>query len=204
MADLLQQQAAGDTSSPVAANIKATEDRLDELNARLEGRRQELVSERECTVGDIRHLGRAWVLPHPERATPGIAPMVRDDEIERIAVEAATAFEQARGWEVESVESENRGFDLISRQPGADDPAVCANHRFIEVKGRAGVGEVALSMNEYKTAARLGDDFWLYVVYNCATSPEVHAIRNPARLRWEPLVKVEHYSAGADQILGDA
>jgi hypothetical protein len=30
--------------------------------------------------------------------------------------------------------------------------------RFIEVKGRAAVGEIALTANEYKTAQRLSDD----------------------------------------------
>jgi len=40
--------------------------------------------------------------------------MVRDDKIERIAVTEAIRHEEARGWVVESVESENRGFDLIS------------------------------------------------------------------------------------------
>ena len=84
-------------------------------------------------------------LPHPERTAPGIAPMVRDDEIERIAVEAVIAYEEARGWVVESVESENRGFDLISRRPHPEDPQTAIEVRFIEVKGRAGVGEVALS-----------------------------------------------------------
>ena len=32
--------------------------------------------------------------------------------------------------------------------------------RFIEVKGRAGVGEIALSENEYRTAQRLKGDYW--------------------------------------------
>ena len=73
---------------------------------------------------------------------------------------------------------------------------------FIEVKGRAQVGEVALTSNEFKTAQRLQDDYWLYVVYNCATSPALHAIQNPARLGWQPMVTVEHYHVGADEILG--
>ena len=47
--------------------------------------------------------------------------------------------------------------------------------------------------NEYKTAERLKNDYWLYVVYNCGSQPEVHAIRNPARLGWKPIVTVEHY-----------
>ena len=48
-----------------------------------------MAQERQCLLGTPQHVGRAWILPHPERDQPGIAPMVRDDEIERIAVEAA-------------------------------------------------------------------------------------------------------------------
>ncbi len=50
--------------------------------------------------------------------------------------------------------------------------------RFIEVKGRAAVGEIALTANEYKTAQRLGEDYWLYVVFNCASQPQVTIIQN--------------------------
>ena len=45
---------------------------------------------------------------------------VRDDAIEGIAIDAVIAYEQARGCEVESVESDNRGFDLISRPVNAN------------------------------------------------------------------------------------
>ena len=73
--------------------------------------------------------------------------------------------------------------------------------RFIEVKGRAHVGEVALTSNEFKTAERLKDDFWLYVVFNCATDPECHVVRNPAKMGWKPVRVVEHYHVGAQAIL---
>jgi Domain of unknown function (DUF3883) len=73
--------------------------------------------------------------------------------------------------------------------------------RFIEVKGRAHVDEVALTINEYKTAERLKQDYWLYVVFNCATEPEVHVIQDPVRLGWRPVVQVEHYHVGANEIL---
>ena len=152
-------------------------------------------------VGDIQRIGGAWVLPHPERKSPGIAPMVRDDEIARIAVEAAIAHENARCWQVESVERENRGFDLISRKPHPEDPKTFIEVRFFEVKGRAAIGEVALTTNEYKTAERLKKDYLLYVVFNCASTPQVHVIQDPARLGWEPLVKIEHYHLSADKLL---
>lgn len=35
----------------------------------------------------------------------------------------------------------------------------------------------------------------------CATMPEVHAIRNPARLGWKPIVKVVHYACNSASIL---
>ena len=110
-------------------------------------------------------------------------------------------FEEARGWRVKSIEKEDRGFDLISRKPHPEDPDTAIEVRFIEVKGRANVGEVALSTNEYNTANRLKQDYWLYVVYDCGTNPKVNVIQNPARLGWEPLVKIEHYYIGAEKIL---
>lgn len=201
MAELLEDQQSGDPSPLLAANIKTVEDRLDELNGRLERRREELQQERNCLVSDIRQHGRAWVLPHPERTAPSIAPMVRDEEIERIAVAAVKAYEEARGWHAESVEKENRGFDLISRRPHPEDPQTAIGVRFVEVKGRAGVGDIALSANEYKTAERLKQDYWLYVVFNCSGTPEIRLIQDPVRLGWKPIVTVEHYQVKAEEIL---
>jgi len=201
LGEYLNRQIEGRTVPGLDGLIAQAEQHLDELNNRLEGRRRELELERHCAVADIKHLGRAWVLPHPERTSPQLAAMVRDDQIERIAVELAIQHERDRGWEVESVESENRGFDLISRRPHPEDPNTFIEVRFIEVKGRAGVGVVALSENEYRTAERLGNDYWLYVAFNCAGTPKLHTIQNPARLGWQPIVKVEHYQLTPGTIL---
>lgn len=110
-------------------------------------------------------------------------------------------YQVGRGWKVESVQDENRGFDLISRKPHPEDPQTAIRVRFIEVKGRSHIGEVALTTNEFKTAERLKKDFWLYVVFNCANDPEIHIIQDPARLGWKPVVRVEHYHVGANEIL---
>jgi hypothetical protein len=123
--------------------------------------------------------------------------------IERIAVQAAIAFEEARGCKVESVESETRGFDLISRRAVSQTTQEPIETRFIEVKGRAAVGEIALTANEYKTAQRLCEDYWLYVVFNCASQPRVTLIQNPARFDWEPLSKIDCYRIGEETILKD-
>jgi hypothetical protein len=202
----LAEQQAGFTNTPpwLAASLKQCEDRLEELNSRRERRLADLERECQCAIGDIQLVGHAWVLPHPDRTASSIRAMVRDDEIERIAVQAAIAHEEARGRQVESVEAQNRGFDLISRRPHPEDPRTAIDVRFIEVKGRAGVGEVALTTNEFKTAERLKNDYWLYVVYNCGTTPEVHTIPNPARLGWKPIVKVEHYTVDSSSVLAAA
>jgi superfamily II DNA or RNA helicase len=201
LADLLNRRVSGENIPGLEGNIAQAEAHVDELNARLDRRRQELDMERHCTIGDVHHLGRAWVLPHPERQAPNIAPMVRDEEIEKIAVRIAIEHEQSRGWVVESVENENRGYDLLSKKPHPTEPGVFISARFLEVKGRAAIGEVALTANEYRTAQRLAEDYWLYVVFDCVTTPSLKTIQDPVKLGWEPVVTVEHYHVTAKKIL---
>ncbi|MFC1888643.1 protein NO VEIN domain-containing protein [Thermodesulfobacteriota bacterium] len=200
-AGLMEQKDAGSKEAGLDGRIKMLEDKLDELNNRLEQRRAALEKEQQCTITNIRHLGSAWVLPHPDRKTPIVKNMVSDPEIEKIAVQAAIKYEEGRGWKVQSVEQENRGFDLISRKPHSEDPQTAVQVRFIEVKGRSHVGEVALTSNEYKTAERLKKDYWLYVVFNCANEPEIHVIQDPAQMEWKPVVRVEHYLVGLKSLL---
>jgi hypothetical protein len=154
-AELYDQQTAGSTEAGLEGRLTMAEHRIQELNLRLDKRQKELAQERHCTIGDVQHQGSAWVLPHPERKAPEFAPLVKDDEIERIAVNAVIAYEAAQGRQVESVEAENRGFDVISRRPHPEDPQTAIEVRFIEVKGRAGIGEVALTSNEFRTASAL-------------------------------------------------
>ena len=201
LAELCNRQIEGKTTTGLDGIIAQADQHLDELNNRRETRKRELDLERHCVISDITHIGRAWVLPHPERTSPQLAPMVTDPEIERIAVQEAIRYEQARGCVVESVEAENRGFDLISRRPHPEDPKTFIEVRFIEVKGRAGIGVVALSENEYRTAERLKGDYWLYAVFNCASTPQLHTVQNPARLGWQPVMAVEHYQLNPQAIL---
>ena len=199
--ELQAQKESGSHESGLDGRLSLAEEKLNELNGRLEDRTRELDQERHCAVADLHHVGRAWVLPHPERMSPAVRPLVRDDEIERVAVDAVIAFEEARGWRVESVESENRGFDLISRRPHPEDPATALEVRFIEVKGRSGVDVVPLTPHEYKTAERLRGDYWLYTVFNCATTPDIHLYQDPITLQWEPVTKLEHFCIRPEQII---
>ena len=127
--------------------------------------------------------------------------MVTDPEIERIAVQFAIKHEEAEGRVVESVEADNRGFDLISRKPHPEDPKTAIDVRFIEVKGRAHTGDIALTSNEYNTARRLRKDYCLYVVFHCGTpNPSLNILNDPSTLDWQPIVKVEHYRLRQDSV----
>ena len=46
---------------------------------------------------------------------------------------------------------------------------------------------------------RLKKDYWLYVVFHCATpAPSLNILRDPAMLDWQPIVKIEHYRLRQD------
>jgi superfamily II DNA or RNA helicase len=201
LADLCNRQIEGQTVPGLDGLVAQAEQHLDELNNRRDARLRDLDMERHATVGDITHIGRAWLIPHPDRGSAGLRPMVRDDEIEKIAVQVTRDYEESRGWQVEDVQAENRGFDLISRLPHPEDPKTFTDVRFIEVKGRADVGEIALTQNEYRTAERLKREYWLYAVFNCGEAPELSTVQDPARLGWRAVAVVEHYSVKPDAIL---
>jgi superfamily II DNA or RNA helicase len=201
VADLESRRIQGENIPGLEGNISQAESHLDALTNRLDTRRAELAKERQLAIGDIVLEGRAWVLPHPQRESPGIAPMVRDEEIERIAIETVKKHFTDQGWDVEDVQTENKGFDLIARKPHPHDSKTFIDVRFVEVKGRVAVGEVALSSNEYRTAERLKKDYWLYVVFNCGSKPDLHVVQDPARLGWQVVMAVAHYHVGPQAIL---
>ena len=58
-----------------------------------------------------------------------------------------------------------------------------------------------MTKHEYDTAVRLTKDYWLYAVFNCAGTPQLNDIQDPARLGWKPIVAVEHYQISAENIL---
>src|SRR5690606_6199822 len=106
-----------------------------------------------------------------------------DKEIERIAVQVAWAYEESQGAQVYDVSTPDRalaagldrwpGFDLLSRRSDGEQ-------RCIEVKGRRGVGNVELKENEWAKAANLRDQYWLYVVYDCAAAhPRLLRVQDP-------------------------
>ena len=114
----------------------------------------------------------------------------------------AIAHEEAQGATVKDVSTKEQasiaglgeypGFDLHSRRPGGEE-------RAIEVKGRAGVGDVDISENEWAKACNLREKYWLYVVFDCAGShPHLVRIQDP----WSKLLtKVRGFVLNQQEII---
>ncbi|MCL8207346.1 MAG: DUF3883 domain-containing protein [Actinomycetia bacterium] len=189
LGDLLDRQREEPDAPGLAGQIVQAEQHLADLNRRLDETQRKLSLQQHCIAGTFERLGSAWVLPHTDPAT---RRRVRDEEVERIAMEVAMAFERAEGWEPEDVHEQNRGYDILSRHPAT------GAQRAIEVKGCADVDEVELTRHEHETARKLGADYWLYVVYRCRAKPELHRHQDPTRLAWQPVKWIERWRLGPD------
>lgn len=131
------------------------------------------------TAGQVDFIAHALVVPSND-------PEDRkryDAEVEMTAMRIAWIHEESEGRNVIDVHTpelaraanlrDYPGFDLLSRAPNG-------NERFIEVKGRAAIGSVELTENEWPQAVNHRALYWLYVVYNCAApSPRLLTIQDP-------------------------
>ncbi|WP_448590142.1 helicase-related protein [Thermodesulfobium sp.] len=109
--------------------------------------------------------------------------MVSDEKIEKIGMLLTMEYERNNQREPEDVSDQNLGFDIRSKDKDG-------NLRYIEVKARAEDGDIALTQNEWFIAKRFGDDYYLYVIFNASTSPELKIIQNPAK-NLIPQTKIE-------------
>jgi hypothetical protein len=158
---------------------------------RVRSRQKEIARRREAVLaaarrepdlvapGNVAFIAHTLVLPSAD-------PEDRrrhDREVEAIAVRIARAHEEAAGATVVDVSTpalaraadltDHPGFDLLSRRPGGQE-------RAIEVKGRAGTGDVEVTVNEWAKACNLRERYWLYVVFDCgSSSPRLMRIRDP-------------------------
>jgi len=160
---------------------------LERIKARqrdLAGRREQALAtlRREMELigpGEVRFIAYALVVPSsdPEERKR------HDAEVEAIAVRVTWAHEEANGARVKDVSTpdlaraagltERPGFDLLSVRPRGEE-------RAIEVKGRAAVGDIELTENEWAKACNLRQRHWLYVVYDCASPlPRLLRVQDP-------------------------
>jgi len=142
--------------------------------------------------GKVEFIAHALVVPSTDQAD-----IERHQaDVEQIAMDLVRAFEEAAGAKVRFVHTpelaratelpDHPGFDVLSMRPSND-------RRCIEVKGRAGTGEIEVTDNEWARACNLRSDYWLYVVYHCAKStPQMVRVQNPfEKLLVRPFTKTQ-------------
>ena len=166
--------------------------------------RRTVAQERSLTMAMPRFVGVVRVVP----AHQVDAAMREDPDIEQVGMAVTMEYERKQGRVPEDVAAENLGFDVRSTTPTLPSPyqgegwGGGGHKRYIEVKARAGVGPVALTQNEWFKASRFGADYYLYVVLNAATQPELYIIQDPAHtLQPEEQVEVR-YLVGVEEIVG--
>ena len=131
------------------------------------------------TTGPVTFVAHALVVP----STDPKDIEEHDINVEMAAMKLARAFEEAAGAKVIEVHRpdlarraglpDNPGFDLLSIRPENEK-------RAIEVKGRAAMGDVEVSANEWAKACNMREGYWLYAVYDCATpSPRLVRVQDP-------------------------
>ncbi len=129
--------------------------------------------------GSVDFIAHALVVPSTDQADRERL----DANVEQTAMNLVKAYEEASGAVVRFVHTpelaraaglpENPGFDVLSIHSGNA-------RRCIEVKGRAAIGDIEVTENEWARACNLRDDYWLYVAYHCATpTPQLVRVQDP-------------------------
>ena len=172
-------RAAADSAEQDIAELKREQAALsgarDRALRELDGAAERIVA------GPPRFLAHALALP----PLPDSDIEQMDERVEVVAVRVAAQAEANRGADVQDVSTPEKaraagladwpGFDLLSRYTDGEV-------RSIEVKGRAGRAAVRMELNEWKQACNLGERYWLYVVFDCATpSPQLYRVQDPFR-----------------------
>ncbi len=186
----------GRAADEVANEITGAEGRLTqaetrhaEVLARRERRREELRRQRAVTLQGVERLASVLILPHPDGNILDVRRLRPHPETEMTAMRVVMGHETAQGRQVYDVHEKNLGYDVTSLDLQSGEL------RLIEVKGlAAATGSILLTPNERRVAEDRPDCFWLYVVTNCASSPELREpIKDPARFPWHEVTKVQHY-----------
>ena len=129
--------------------------------------------------GSIDFIAHALVVPSAAKADRERL----EANVEQIAMNLVKAYEEASGATVCFVHTpdlaraaglpDNPGFDILSIRPDGE-------RRCIEAKGRAAVGEIEVTDNEWARACNLRREYWLYVAYHCGTpTPQMVRVQDP-------------------------
>ena len=115
----------------------------------------------QVTRGEPRRVGWAHVFSHRQ----DIEDIEQEQEAqsEAVSMRFVTDLLTAGGWRVTDVHTDGHGSDLLAARGAAQ--------RCIDVKGRAGSAStvgIILTSGELTAAEQLDDEYWLYVIDQCA------------------------------------
>ncbi|MEM3605998.1 MAG: helicase-related protein [Candidatus Bathyarchaeia archaeon] len=149
--------------------IRREEANIEKYKRLQEDKMRELEEKYTIVEGDYPELiAVAVVLPKIE----DVQARSKVEEIERLSIEEAMKYEFSHGRRPIDVSKEFRGYDILSEG--------FKEKRFIEVKGFAESGDIEMTSNEWLTAERLRDSYWLYIVENSLSDEKkIRPIQNP-------------------------
>jgi len=119
-------------------------------------------------------------------------PPIKVEEVEKRAMEFVMEFERRSGRVPEDV-SKYEHYDVRSYDPRTGDI------RYIEVKGRwEPTLVVELTETEFGYAKKLGNNYWLYIVYDIGSGkPKLVMVRDPVNnVVWQPIPEYRYRVAG--------
>lgn len=171
---LLEKQIEKEQGMDVSLAMHNYEERKSKYEAARKELADRIVREKELTLSMPSFIGIVRVVP---RDVSGDSEALAENKkrIELIGMEIAMKYEMEHGRIPEDVSSSAElGFDIRSLESLEGSVA-----RYIEVKARAGKEYVEMTRNEWIKARRFGDKYYLYVIWNATTDPELHIVRNP-------------------------
>ena len=176
--------------------------RVDELTARLEQRKAELIALKNVVSSTPVVIGGALVIPQGlllmrKGETQFGVDAVARARVEQVAMSAVMQAEQAFGHKVTDVGAEKCGWDVTSRPPANADGSIKPD-RHIEVKGRAkGQSTITVSRNEIIYGLNQSDKFILAIVIVDSDSHEgPFYIKNPFTIEPDFGVASVNYDLG--------
>ena len=172
--DLIDLQTQKENGENVERYIRSKEEQKKRYEHALQELEKNIIYEKTLNISSPKFLGAIKVVPNKNSKIA----MKRDDDIEEIGMKTAMEFEINSGRKPEDVSQENLGFDIRSLKISESGSFV---ERYIEVKARAKSGNIALTQNEMFKAHRFQDKYFLYVVINAASNPELIIIQNPIK-----------------------
>lgn len=139
--------------------IKNRDERLSvraSLSAQVTTRLNELEAMSKVTVTEPR------LMAHIRVRAEGIPPTPQEKDSERIGMVHVRDHLKTRGWRVDDVSKENRGYDLLATRGN--------QQRCVEVKGiwdSAASNGIRMTGNEVLIATQHRTEYWLYVIDHC-------------------------------------